>query len=108
MGVNGGRTSLTEQLLAEALEVLRGWGGPKGLRQVGLTTRWMQDPYLVWAYPQARRTILTALEEAAWSPLEGEIARRFAEVYRAAVDAGLPVPKHASARYRQVRRCIWK
>jgi len=104
MGVNGGRTSLTEQLLAEALEVLRGWGGPEGLRRVGLTTWWMQDPYLVWAYPQARRTILTALEEAAQSSLEGETARWFMEVYRAAVNAGLPIPKYVSARYRQMWR----
>lgn len=99
------RTGLAWQLLEGALEVLRGWGGPEGLRQVGFTTRWMQDPYLAWAYPQARRTILTALEEAARVPLlEGEVARRFVEVYHAAVDAGLPVPRSASARYRQVRR----
>ena len=71
---------------------------------MGFTTRWMQDPYLAWAYPQARRIILGALEEAARSPLEGETARRFVEVYHAAVDAGLPVPRRATARYRQVRR----
>lgn len=98
------RTGLAEQLLDEALEVLRGWGGPEGLRQVGFTTAWTRDPYPAWAYPQARRTILTALEEAARGPLEGEAARRFVEVYRAAVDAGLPVPRRATARYRQVWR----
>lgn len=98
------RTRLAEQLLDEALEVLRGWGGPEGLRQVGFTTAWTRDPYLAWAYPQARRTILTALEEAARGPLDGETARRFVKVHHAAADAGLPIPRNASARYRQVRR----
>lgn len=98
------RRPLGEQLLDEALETLRGWGGPEGLRRVGFSTAWLQDPYLVWAYPQARRTILGALEEAARErSLSDDAARRFVQLYHAAIDAGLPIPQRASARYRQVR-----
>ena len=88
------------ETLREAMDTVRGWGGPEGLRKPPVQN-WQGDPYYSWAWGHARGRVVEALQAAVDHPKvvkgDPEALEAVKTLYRVALEAGLPVPQGVRA-----------
>lgn len=88
------------ETLQEAMDTVRGWGGPEGLRWPPIRD-WQGDPYYSWAWGHARGRVVEALQAAVDHPREvlndPKAIEAVRALYRVALEAGIPVPQGVQA-----------